>query len=344
MFKVSSPTRIDFFGGTLDIEPINLILQDVWTINVGTDLCSKVKLVPREDHLITIHSVQYDKCTELDLNELTWNNFYFDRAWSEKRFQQLTFTLSIAASFAPDSGFDLYLDSDIPAGSGMGGSSSMGVSVYKAFAAWKKYEFNWKACLNLVKSMEARILNQGMPGYQDYFPPMLGGVLAIRKTSEFEYIQFDDQKLSDYLESHCRLVFSGKSRDSGPNNWTIYKEFFDGNQQIRGFMAVLATLSKRAKDSLTNRDYDAFSRLLNEEAKTRREFFPDLLDDKTRRFQKDLEQLTDGNLELKVCGAGGGGCFLVLGRGYDQVVQELIAKYQMQPLTWKVQQNRGVLG
>jgi D-glycero-alpha-D-manno-heptose-7-phosphate kinase len=37
--------RVDLVGGTIDLEPINLILPNVVTLNVATSLKAKVELI-----------------------------------------------------------------------------------------------------------------------------------------------------------------------------------------------------------------------------------------------------------------------------------------------------------
>ena len=36
-------------------------------------------------------------------------------------------------------------------------------------------------------------------------------------------------ELAAYLQNNVTLVFSGESRQSGINNWEVYKSFFDKN-------------------------------------------------------------------------------------------------------------------
>ena len=51
--KVTGSVRVDLVGGTLDLNPINLILKDVVTMNVATSLMAQVKLTKiDEDHIL----------------------------------------------------------------------------------------------------------------------------------------------------------------------------------------------------------------------------------------------------------------------------------------------------
>jgi galactokinase/mevalonate kinase-like predicted kinase len=180
--------------------------------------------------------------------------------------------------------------------------------------------------------MEARILNQGMPGYQDYFPPALGGLLAISKGSDYQVEQFYSRELADQMNHHLTLIYSGHSRNSGPNNWKIYKDFFDGDKKTISALIELAKNSDRARKSLLKKDYSGFLQNIFHEARIRREFFPDLYDEKTLDFYNDAKKIFGSDFEIKICGAGGGGCFAVLGDINRGKLEDLVSKYSMQIL------------
>ena len=45
MIEKSGSVRVDLVGGTLDLFPINLILENAYTINCATSLKTKVKII-----------------------------------------------------------------------------------------------------------------------------------------------------------------------------------------------------------------------------------------------------------------------------------------------------------
>ena len=100
--------------------------------------------------------------------------------------------------------------------------------------------------LKTVKDIESRILNQGIAGYQDHHPALYGGVLALLPTvGDITVEQLYTDELKKYLESHITLIFSGKSRLSGMNNWEVYKGFFDKNESIRAGLQEISQISLR---------------------------------------------------------------------------------------------------
>ncbi len=63
--------RVDLVGGTLDLEPIALILKNVITINMATGLKAKVELENTADKKLHIYSSDYQKEYIYGAEELT---------------------------------------------------------------------------------------------------------------------------------------------------------------------------------------------------------------------------------------------------------------------------------
>ena len=55
----SGSVRVDLIGGTLDIYPINVVLDDVYTINCATSLMATVEVEDFDDEKIVIDSKDY---------------------------------------------------------------------------------------------------------------------------------------------------------------------------------------------------------------------------------------------------------------------------------------------
>ena len=68
--------RVDLVGGTLDLEPINLILPHVVTLNVATSLKAKVELSSLPTQVIEIQSKDYAKNYEFHFEEHHQKTFY----------------------------------------------------------------------------------------------------------------------------------------------------------------------------------------------------------------------------------------------------------------------------
>jgi D-glycero-alpha-D-manno-heptose-7-phosphate kinase len=325
--------RVDLVGGTLDIEPINLIIKNVVTLNVATGLKASVKLSRTAFDGVEIHSADYHKDYKFTSAELTE-----DRVLYSRDFEEMTFVLQILRLFGINSHIKLELSSGAPAGSGLGGSSAMGVTLYRALCNFTGDNYDRHTAVLRVKAVESRILNQGMAGYQDYFPALTGGILAIKGIEgEIKVEQLYTDELKDFLEQHLTLISSGQSRQSGINNWEVYKAFFDKKAEVVEGLNRIAEISHQTYEALKTKQWDKMLTLISLEGLEREKLFPGITTEKIRHFTAELRK--DGNvLGLKMCGAGGGGCFILVHKGIDQkVIEERVKNNGMSILPFKIE-------
>ncbi len=325
--------RVDLVGGTLDIEPINLIIKNVVTLNVATGLKASVSLSKIPFDGIEIHSKDYNKFYKYAATDLTE-----DRVVYSREFQEMTFVLQILRLFNINSGVKLELASGAPAGSGLGGSSAMGVTLYRALCNFTGDNYDRHTAVMRVKAVESRILNQGMAGYQDYFPALTGGVLAIKgMEGEIKIEQLYTDELKEVLESHLTLIYSGQSRASGINNWEVYKGFFDKRPEVVEGLTRIANISHETYEALKEKKWDKMLANIALEGTEREKLFPGITTEKIRQFTSDLKK--DGNvIGLKMCGAGGGGCFILIHKGLDpKMIEAKVKAHGMEVLPFNVE-------
>jgi D-glycero-alpha-D-manno-heptose-7-phosphate kinase len=325
--------RVDLVGGTLDIEPINLIIKNVVTLNVATGLKASVTLTKIAFEGIEIHSKDYNKSYKYDSKDLTEDNVVYS-----KKFEEMSFVLQILRLFKINSNLKLELASGAPAGSGLGGSSAMGVTLYRALCNFTGDNYDRNVAVSRVKAVESRILNQGMAGYQDYFPALTGGVLAIRgMEGEIKVEQLYSDELKNILESHLTLISSGQSRASGINNWEVYKAFFDKKPEVVQGLTRIAEISHNTYLAIKARRWDEMLSNIALEGLEREKLFPGITTEKIRQFTEELK--TEGNvLGLKMCGAGGGGCFILVHKGIDRdMIETKVRAHGMEILPFKVE-------
>lgn len=325
--------RVDLVGGTLDIEPINLIIKNVVTLNVATGLKASVKLSKTTFDGVEIHSADYNKDYKWTSAELTE-----DRVVYSRDFAEMTFVLQILRLFNINSHIKLELSSGAPAGSGLGGSSAMGVTLYRALCNFTGDNYDRHTAVLRVKAVESRILNQGMAGYQDYFPALTGGILAIKgMEGEIKVEQLYTDELRDFLEKHLTLISSGQSRASGINNWEVYKAFFDKKPEVVQGLTRIAEISHNMYEALKTRQWDKMLTLIAQEGEEREKLFPGITTDKIRQFTLELKK--NGNVVgLKMCGAGGGGCFILVHKGIDhKVIEDQVRASGMTVLPFKIE-------
>jgi D-glycero-alpha-D-manno-heptose-7-phosphate kinase len=330
--EVSGSVRVDLLGGTLDLNPINLILPNVVTLNLATSLKAKVKISTIDFDGVEICSSDYQSTDRFPATDFTPEKL------RSGHFRHLTFIAYLLDLFQIHRGVKLELASGSPPGAGLGGSSAMGVTCFSALSQYKNISVNRIEAIAKVNAIESRILDSGPAGYQDYYPALFGGVLGLVPTpGHVEVNQLFTDELKSILEQEITLVYSGETRLSGINNWEVYKAFFNKDLEVRRGLAHIAELSFTAFNDIKNKKYSSIAALIASEGEERRRLFPGILTNAMNEMR--LELASDSHhFGMKVCGAGGGGCFLITHKKDDKKsVQDIIKKYQMTELDFIIE-------
>lgn len=332
MQETSGSTRADLVGGTLDLCPLNIQIPEVITLNAALSLKAKVQIEASDFEGVIIHSLDYQNQYEFSQKEFTKQKLYF-----ENHFGKMTFVAQTLEHLGLVSKVKITLSSGAPTGSGLGGSSAMAVTLYKAIKEYKGEDFDRLQAKDEIQQIEAGILRAGVAGYQDYYPALFGGVLALHPAIGREKIeQLSCPELNHYLESNISLIYSGVTRDSGINNWEVYKKFYDGDKKVISGLSQIAQASRKAYNSIKKQKYDELIDHMILEGEYRSQLFPAILGEKIEAFKSELvkKELIKG---VKVCGAGGGGCFLALhpGKSRDHLKAE-VENAQMRLLDFKI--------
>jgi D-glycero-alpha-D-manno-heptose-7-phosphate kinase len=106
------------------------------------------------------------------------------------------------------------------------------------------------------------------------------------------------------------LVYTGAPRQSGINNWEVFKSHINGDKRVSRNFDKIVALARDMHQAFLRHDWEDVARLLREEWKLRRTNAPGittpLIDKLIAVAQKS------GGRAAKVCGAGGGGCILLM--------------------------------
>ncbi|MDC1175284.1 hypothetical protein OAT67_07800 [Bacteriovoracaceae bacterium] len=332
--ETQGSVRVDLLGGTIDLRPINLILPNVVTLNLASGLKAKVRLEETSRDGIEIISKDYESENFFPSNDFTQEKLCSDH------FGPLSFVAQIIDLFELHKNLKVTLESGSPAGAGLGGSSSMGVTLYKALCEYTGKSLDRENAIHVVNDLEGRILNCGPAGYQDYYPALFGGVLALKATpGKVEIEQLFTKELKVALEQRLTLVYSGQTRLSGINNWEVYKQFFDGVEETRHGLSRIAELSADAYHKIKNKQFSDLADLIKQEGEVRRNLFPKILSPEMEKLYNSIENDVPG-LGIKVCGAGGGGCFLLVhNENEGEKVKDLVTQYGMTVLDFQVESS-----
>ena len=290
-----APARIDLAGGTLDIWPIYLLLDDPVTVNVAIDLAAEAEVGSLSGSRVEIRSEDLAAGTEAaELGGLPLDG-------------PLALAVRLVRHFAPQGGLRLTTRATVPAGSGLGGSSALAVAVATALlrrAGNPARPADAADLARLLGNLEAQVL--GIPtGVQDYYPALLGGTLAL----SFSAAGVRAERLpveGAALEERLVLAYEGASRSSGISNGDMLRRFLAGESGARQGLAAVARCARRVADALSIGDLDAAGLALDDEMTARRSLSPLVVTEATEA--QFAAARAAGALGAKVCGAGGGGC------------------------------------
>ncbi len=112
------------------------------------------------------------------------------------------------------------------------------------------------------------------------------------------------------LERHLLLVYTGKPRFSGSNNWELFKRRMDGEPSTVEFFERLSENALFMKEALESESVMRTAEALNRDWKTRRAMLPTMTTVEIERLIEETAR--HGVLGARVCGAGGGGCVALL--------------------------------
>ena len=232
----------------------------------------------------------------------------------------------------PEKGFRIQTQSDSPIGGGLGGSSSLTISIIHAFATWLEKKFSPAAAVKLASNLEAQLLRTPT-GTQDYYPPIHGGLLALQYDVDdchIEKLPFPGQ----IFEDQFLLVYTGQPHHSGMNNWQVLKDIIDGNKNTFQILQNLEQVSLEMQHELKNKNWQALPQLFSREYENRTALSSAFTSDKIREL--NALALKSGAMAVKICGAGGGGCVLVWAeKGKKQTLAQSLQKQGFQVLTSK---------
>jgi D-glycero-alpha-D-manno-heptose-7-phosphate kinase len=295
-----APTRVDLAGGTLDIWPLYLFHPGALTLNAAI---SRYAYCTLESHAANDSRI---KLVSLDTKRS--ESFASFAALTKTKLYKLPLLAEIAKFFRPEGGFTLTTNSEAPAGAGIGGSSAMAVAICAALDRYTgagKSKVDW---IHISRDAEAIVI-QVPTGTQDHYPPAFGGAAAIELTPGGER-RIELRLNLDELEKRLLVCYTGKPRQSGINNWEVFKAHIDGKKSVQKNIELISQVAQKMRIAIEAGDWRETGRLMHEEWTFRRRNLPTI-------STKTIDRIIDssrkkGALAGKVCGAGGGGCVVLL--------------------------------
>jgi D-glycero-alpha-D-manno-heptose-7-phosphate kinase len=320
--------RVDLAGSTLDLWPLYLFHPGAVTVNFAVNILTRCQIIPGNDSSIHFKSIDtgredhFPSCEDF----CSAKNVQHHLAAHLVRF-------FLPAGTRQNRGFTVETNSESPAGAGISGSSALMVAAVSALARYTGSKLDREEIRVIAQNVEAQLIKVPT-GCQDYYPALYGGVNAIHLDVDGIHRQSIAVAAED-IESRFVLVYTGAPRHSGINNWEVFKAHINGDKRVFRNFAQIGEIARAMHAALESGDWPEVARLLGEEWKLRRTNAPGITTPLIDKLISAAKR--KGAMAAKVCGAGGGGCFVLFVReGSHDAVAEAIRKNGGRVLPFRV--------
>src|SRR5947208_16851600 len=295
-----APTRVDLAGGTLDIWPLYLFHPGAVTVNAAITRYASCR--------IETHSPDDERIRLISRDTQREESFESFAALVKGKRYKLPLLAEIVKFFQPRGGFTLSTNSEAPAGAGIGGSSAMAVAICAAldrYTGTGKSKADW---IHISRDAEAIVICVPT-GTQDHYPPAFGGAAAIELPPGGER-RVELRVNLDELERRVMVCYTGKPRQHGINNWEVFKAQIGGKRAVHQSLERISEVAQCMQVAVETPDWKEAGCLMREERSFRKRHLPTNPPQTIDRVIENARR--NGALAGKVCGAGGGGCVVLL--------------------------------
>lgn len=293
--RARSPVRISFGGGGSDLTHY-FAGEAGAVINTTISLYSHATLRIRNDEQVIVHS--------RDLGESLYAKDLHEALTKTGNFGLIQALLKVVH---PEFGFELFLHSDFPMNSGLGGSAVVSACILGCFNKFRQDQWDLHELAEMAFQAERLYLGVA-GGWQDQYATVFGG---------FNFMEFRmDQNIvhplrihSDIqleLEESLILCDTGVMHDSGEihEDQRIHMQ----QENIRQQVQTNVELTYRTRNHLLRGRLLQFGQSLHEAWQLKRKFSDRISNDKLDKIYENA--LSYGAIGGKLLGAGGGGFFL----------------------------------
>jgi len=293
--RARSPARISFGGGGSDLT-YYFASEGGAVINTAISIYSHAALRLRSDRKIIIDSRDLDETLTADSLELALQ-------------QKGNFGLiqALLKAIEPDFGFELYLHSDFPTRSGLGGSAVVSATVLGCFNQFRQDQWDLHELAEIAYQAERFYLGIA-GGWQDQYATIFGG---------FNFMEFNmDENIVHPLRIHSDTLLeleeslvlcdTGLSHDSGDIHLDQQQQM--QNESARKQVEENVRLTYRMRNQLLRGKLLEFGQSLDKAWKLKRQFSQKISSMKLDSIYESA--LQHGAVGGKLLGAGGGGFFI----------------------------------
>jgi D-glycero-alpha-D-manno-heptose-7-phosphate kinase len=297
--RTKAPLRISFAGGGTDVPPYPE-REGGCVLNATIDKYAWGSLRPRDDGRIQIESVDLGLLLDYPAD----GELKFD---GKLDLVKATF---VRLQAQDSKGFDVFLQSDVPPGSGLGSSSALIVGLVglvKEFRSLPLTEYEIAHLAYLIEREDLQIKG----GHQDQYAASFGG---------FNFIEFHGDRVIvnplrihqdtvNELEHNLLLCYTGTTRRSDRIIEDQTKRFTEKQHDTLQALSDQKQLAIDMKNALLRRRLSEFAELLHCAWESKKNLSPRISNSMIDEMYETARKA--GALGGKITGAGGGGYMLL---------------------------------
>jgi D-glycero-alpha-D-manno-heptose-7-phosphate kinase len=302
--RARAPVRISFGGGGSDLTHFFSGNEGGAVINTTISLYSHATLRIREDAQVIIRSLDIRESLEADnLSAALLNSGRFG------------LIQALLRAINPDFGFELFLYSDYPMSSGLGGSAVVSASILGCFNQFRRDQWDQHELAEIAYQAERHYLGVA-GGWQDQYATVFGGFNFMEFRLEQNIVHPLRIQSDTLLELEASLVLcdTGTSHDSGDIHQDQRQQMSAAH--VRGMVETNVRLSYDMRNDLLRGRLLQFGQSLDKAWKFKRQFSDKI--SSPRLDQIYAEAKAHGAIGGKLLGAGGGGFFVFYVRPFSK--------------------------
>ena len=289
-----APVRVSFIGGGSDLT-YYFVDHKGLVLSTTVALYCHAALLPRGDEKINIYS------------EDTGSSSHYPTLSDLLADQQRDLLGSVVSVLKPKYGFDLYVHSDFPIGSGLGGSSAVSTAIVSVFNElrldrWSSYEVAELAFL-------AERLSYGViGGWQDQYASTFGGFNLIEldnKKNLVHAIRLEATIINELEE--CLILCNTTIKHHSGELHKLQRETFAGENSSL-LLTQIVSLAREMHHNLIKGELLDFGRCLDKAWQLKRGLSDSISNDTLDNIY--TAAIASGAVGGKLLGAGAGGYFL----------------------------------
>jgi len=293
IIKSRAPVRISFAGGGTDISPYCDENGGV-VINATINKYVYATLSWRDDDMVGLHSYDFNEQIISKIEDLKYDG-------------NLDLIKAVVKHFNI-SGIDIYLRSEVPVRSGLGGSATAFIAVIGLYNHLLKENglTDYEIAELAFKLEREELKNSG--GRQDQYASVFGGINLMEFYTN-DFVKITPMKISEYtlLEMERNIIIAniGERQSSGDIIEDQTNNYKTGVKKTISALDKNKELAHDIKRALLKGDLNYFGVLVDKAWEEKKNFSKYITNDRIDKLFKTAKE--NGALGGKITGAGGGG-------------------------------------